>query len=259
VVINCSAIPRDLIGSELFGYVEGAFTGARQGGSPGKFEFADTGTIFLDEIGDMPIDLQGHLLRVIEDRKVIRIGGNDAIPVDVRIIAATNRNIQKDIERGCFRQDLFYRLNVITIHMVPLRERMDDLEDLILLFYKKLTNNPNPPKNPFAESYIQALQNYDFPGNVRELQNIVERSMTIFPNGILDASHLPHEVLFSQKIQSEPTQEGQREYLADKETVYRLLLKNKGNVSKTAQEMGIARTTLYRKMDRYGLNKTVMW
>jgi len=257
VAINCSAIPRELISSELFGYVEGAFTGARRGGSPGKFEFADSGTIFLDEIGDMPIDLQGHLLRVIEERKVLRIGGHDTIPIDVRIIAATNRNILNDIKSGRFRQDLFYRLNVITINMIPFRERLDDLEDMIRIFYTKLTTSLGRPEQRIPESYIKALQSYSFPGNIRELQNIIERSMIMSPNGALDISHLPQEVLNNRKDYLIDTELSKESIMEDRQKIYCLLLKNKGNVSKTAKEMGIARTTLYRKMDRLGLAKSI--
>jgi len=258
VVINCSAIPRELIASELFGYVEGAFTGARRGGSLGKFEFADNGTIFLDEIGDMPIDLQGHLLRVIEDKKVLRIGGHDAIPVDVRIIAATNCDIQADIRNGRFRHDLFYRLNVITINMIPLRERMDDLEDFIHLFHNKITKNLNLPAHHITTAYLRHLQNYHFPGNIRELQNIIERSIAMSTNSVLSPSCLPHEIIYNVKAESVPIFESAQNNSFDKDSIYQLLLKNNGNISKTANEMGIARSTLYRKMDRYGFTKTIL-
>ena len=260
--INCSAMPRDLIASELFGYAEGSFTGAKKGGTPGKFEYANNGTIFLDEIGDMPLDLQGHLLRIIENRTVQRIGANKSIPLDVRIIAATNQNLQQAVQKGTFRQDLYYRLNVITIRMIPLRERLDDLKELSCYFYSTLTSSLRPPANPIADTFIQVLQNYDFPGNVRELRNIVERSMAMYPNRVLDASCLPFDDLFNtasalpekESPQTVPTDGEDRS--GDRERVYFLLVKNKGNVSKTAQEMGIARTTLYRKMERYGLSKT---
>ncbi len=258
VAINCSAIPRELIASELFGYVEGAFTGARRGGSPGKFEFADGGTIFLDEIGDMPFDLQGHLLRVIEDHKVLRIGSHEPISVDVRIIAATNRDLLDDIRNKRFRQDLFYRLNVISIHMLPFRERMDDLEEMVHIIYRKLTSGLGLPERAIPESFLKALEDYPFPGNIRELQNIIERSIVMSSDGALSLEHLPRDVLFNRKlaplsrdIGASASDGGDRDY------VYSLLIKNKGNVSKSAQEMGIARTTLYRKMDRYGFTKSI--
>lgn len=266
--INCSALPRELIASELFGYVDGAFTGARKGGASGKFEYANGGTIFLDEIGDMPLDLQGHLLRLIEDRKVQRIGSNKPVSLDVRIIAATNQDLQKAIQNGTFRQDLYYRLNVITIHTIPLRERLDDLEELAYYFYMGLTKNLHVPAVPISDTFIQVLRKYNFPGNIRELRNIVERSIAMYPGKVLDASCVPFDLFFNQAapaalnpvietpypLKTETAEFGGES--SEKMRVYRLLMKNNGNVSKTAQEMGIARTTLYRKMDRYGLSKT---
>ena len=195
VAINCGAIPRDLIGSELFGYAEGAYTGARKGGNPGKFELAESGTIFLDEIGNMPIDMQGHLLRALEEKKIQRIGGSEIIPLNVRIIAATNQNLLEDVARGRFRQDLYYRLNVIALSMIPLRERPDDIESLVRLFYRRLAISLNKPESPIPEDYIHCLEGYPFPGNIRELQNIVERAITLSENGELSKANLPPEVL----------------------------------------------------------------
>ncbi len=260
VAINCGAIPRELIGSELFGYVEGAYTGARKGGSPGKFELADTGTIFLDEIGDMPIDLQGHLLRVLEERKLTRIGGQEVIPIDVRVIAATNQNLAGKVESGQFRQDLYYRLNVLAIHMLPFRERKDDLPEMIDLFYSKLTKNLEYAKFPVPQSFIDALSAYHFPGNIRELQNIIEHCVIVSGDGKLSVDNLPPEVKLSLRMgkirASAGHLPGKRQASAEKEEVFKALLKHEGNISKAAQELGMARSTFYRKMDRFGLVKS---
>jgi len=257
VVINCSAIPRELIGSELFGYVEGAYTGARKGGSTGKFELADGGTIFLDEIGDMPIDMQGHLLRVIEERHVTRIGGHETIPIDVHVIAATNRNLVEDIADGRFRQDLYYRLNVITIRTVPLRERMQDLPELMQRFYSKLAANLGKSEYPIPDDYFEKLSRYTFPGNIRELQNIIERSLILSADGKLEVSCLPFEVLRPAGVLPKEGGHESSHTKSEKDELYALLMNNKGNISKTAQELGMARSTLYRKMDRFGFQTTI--
>ena len=251
VAINCSAIPRELIGSELFGYVEGAYTGARKGGSSGKFELADGGTIFLDEIGDMPLDLQGHLLRVIEERKITRIGGHDLISVNVRIIAATNRNLPQDITLGRFRQDLYYRLNVLTIHMVPLRERLNDLPLLVALFYRKLAEGFGLEPQPVSDHFLEVLCRYSYPGNIRELQNIIERTLVLSGNGVLEVSNLPEEVRRASEPAAVPRPASAAEagepvrVDSEREALYALLLKNRGNISRTAKELGIARSTKY--------------
>lgn len=255
VAINCSALPRELLGSELFGYVEGAFTGARKGGSQGKFELADGGTIFLDEIGDMPLDMQGHLLRVLEEKRILRIGGHEMIPVDVRVIAATNRDLPTDIKNGRFRRDLYYRLNVVSIHMIPLRERVDDIAQLARFFYQKLALNLNKSIYPIPENFIRKLEAYPFPGNIRELQNVIERSLNLSPNGRLDVSLLPAEILSSEKPVIPVHDNGPmpRYKLAEKEKLVGLLEKHTGNLSKVAAEMGVARSTLYRHLDKLGL------
>jgi transcriptional regulator with PAS, ATPase and Fis domain len=169
VAINCAAIPRELIGSELFGFTEGAFTGAKKGGSPGKFELADGGTIFLDEIGEMSLELQTNLLRVLAQKRIIRIGGYEEIPVDVRIIAATNKNLLQEVKKGFFRKDLFYRLNVITIKMKPLRERVDDIPLLVEYFYQRFSEKLSKMIHPIPDEYMKVLIKHHWPGNVREL------------------------------------------------------------------------------------------
>ncbi|MEG1869128.1 MAG: sigma 54-interacting transcriptional regulator, partial [Clostridiales bacterium] len=195
IAVNCGAIPRDLIGSELFGYAEGSFTGAKKGGKPGKFEMASGGTIFLDEIGEMPIEQQITLLRVLQERVLIRIGGERIIPINVRIICATNKNLLEEVQKGNFRQDLYYRLNVINIHIPPLRERLEDITELFCHFIEKQDKNGNYQNPKDFASIIEILKKYSWPGNVRELQNITERTFYIANSEPLDSSFLPDNIL----------------------------------------------------------------
>ncbi|HWQ31200.1 MAG TPA: sigma 54-interacting transcriptional regulator [Negativicutes bacterium] len=175
VAINCGAIPRNLMESELFGYEEGAFTGAKKGGSPGKFEIAYGGTLMLDEIGDMPIDMQIKLLRVIEEGVITRVGGTRQIPINVRIIAATNKNLVQEVENGNFRLDLYYRLNVLPIHLPALRERRGDIESIARYFMKSMSKRLNKKEVQLGDDMIQCLKEYNWPGNIRELENVIER------------------------------------------------------------------------------------
>ena len=256
VAINCGAIPRDLIGSELFGYTEGAFTGAKKGGSPGKFELAEGGTIFLDEIGDMPAELQSNLLRVIEDKSIRRIGGTSIIPVNVRIIAATNRDLEKAIKQGSFRADLYYRLNVITIRMVPLRKRQKDIEILLLHFLEQLGKQMGKDIIGVDDRVLKLVKTYSWPGNIRELQNAVERALHLADGPVLLPEYLPEEitqVLGKSSFQSENELSAVEDY--EKQVILRLLEENKGNLTRVAARLNIARTTLYRRMAKYGLRK----
>ena len=174
IAVNCGAIPRTLIESELFGYEDGAFTGAKKGGNAGKFEIAEGGTIFLDEIGEMPIDMQIKLLRVIEAGVITRIGSSIEIPIDVRIIAATNKNLKNEVENGNFRKDLYYRLNVLPIYLPPLRERREDIPEFINYYMEKTAEKLNKQAINISEEYMKYLIDYDWPGNVRELENVIE-------------------------------------------------------------------------------------
>lgn len=194
VAINCGAIPRDLIGSELFGYTEGAFTGAKKSGSPGKFELADGGTIFLDEIGDMPPELQTTLLRVLEQKSITRIGGSKVLPVNVRVIAATNRDLALEVKRGNFRRDLYYRLNVVSIRLMPLRERKEDIELLFKHFLERLCAQLGKSVTSIDPGLWPLIKAHDWPGNVRELQNAVERALHFLQDSSLNTEHLPEEV-----------------------------------------------------------------
>jgi len=266
VAMNCGAIPRDLIGSELFGYVEGAFTGAYKGGRPGKFELASGGTLFLDEIGDMPLEQQISLLRVLQDKTITRIGGDNAVVVDVRIICATNKNLQQEVARGNFRQDLYYRLNVISINLPPLREHREDIPLMFDVFIEKVCGKLGVRIPQAPPEVIGHLQQYDWPGNVRELQNVVERMVNIAAGQAIGPEHLPEEImepsagstwqnqttLGSKLAKITAERHKIKNLLADKERdeILILLSKNNGNVSLVAKDLGISRASLYRKLKK---------
>lgn len=268
IAVNCGAIPRDLIGSELFGYVEGAFTGAKKEGNPGKFELASGGTLFLDEIGDMPFEQQVALLRVIHERTVTRIGGYREIPVDVRIICATNKDLEQEMKKGNFRADLYYRLNVISLKIPPLRERPEDIAPLFKHFIQRKVANPHG-EYVVPDSILKLLVNYSWPGNVRELQNIVERILNKSQGKYPELEHLPYD-LFNNNFFQNTSEDAEfkqnkmnllearkkhQEMLIEieKEQLIQLLHKHDGNISKIAKEMGMARSTIYRKLRQYEL------
>ncbi|MEA1962022.1 MAG: sigma 54-interacting transcriptional regulator, partial [Bacillota bacterium] len=262
VAVNCGAIPRELIGSELFGYVEGAFTGARKGGNPGKFELASGGTLFLDEIGDMPFEQQAALLRVIQEKSITRIGGSQIIPVDVRIICATNKDLHDAIHRGKFRQDLYYRLKVISINIPPLRQRKEDIPLLLQYFLQSEFHDYIEDQD-----LIKHLQAYDWPGNIRELQNVVERMSHAAHGDEVSAKHLPPEIIKPEAKTMQPVsfsahpsgttirelRDRNRRLMEEEERrqIIYLLDVHRGNVSKAAKELGVSRTTLYKKMQQY--------
>ncbi|MEW6661436.1 MAG: sigma-54-dependent Fis family transcriptional regulator [Bacillota bacterium] len=251
VAINCGAIPKDLIGSEMFGYTEGAFTGAKHQGSPGKFELADGGTIFLDEIGDMPLDLQAALLRFIQDRQLIRIGGSQVIPVDVRIITATNKNLSQEVSRGNFRQDLYYRLNVFPIHVPPLRERAGDITLLARHFLEKMSHRLGK-RLYFSTTSLACLESYSWPGNVRELENAVQRLAYLVPDGPIQRETVM-TILGERHSPSPPKSMGLSLSDLEKDSIREAIRVNSGNLSQAAKVLGIGRTTLYRKIKKYGL------
>ncbi|HWQ76476.1 MAG TPA: sigma 54-interacting transcriptional regulator [Syntrophomonas sp.] len=260
VAVNCGAIPRELIASELFGYNEGAFTGAKKGGNPGKFELADGGTLFLDEIGDMPLELQVALLRTIQEKQISRIGGSQMIPIDVRIICATNKNLFEEMQKGNFRRDLFYRLNVIDLHILPLRERTEDITLLFSHFLKQM----NPEMNESLEEELQnILVSYAWPGNVRELQNAAERMVNLhqLPDQLLALSQqravCPQENPAREGFSIQQAQSRYKNERLEQERISIIHLLNlyNGNVSQVAREMGISRSTLYRKMKNLSFDK----
>lgn len=264
VAVNCGAIPRELIGSELFGYAEGAFTGAKRGGQPGKFELAAGGTLFLDEIGDMPVEQQVTLLRVLQEKKLSRIGSENIVAIDVRIICATNKDLLQAVEQGTFRRDLYYRLNVISLAIPPLRERG---EDSVLLFrhFVELAGQESSRSYTVDTAVLDCLRNYSWPGNVRELYNVVERAVHLNDDGSITLLQLPAEILRPdiriQALSISPLtgrslfKEKKRRQIAQQECaeVLALLAQYGGNISQVAKHMGIARTTLYRKMRLYSL------
>lgn len=250
IKINCAAIPHNLLESELFGYEEGAFTGARQGGKIGKFELANQGTLFLDEIGDMSLEMQAKLLRVLQEKKIERVGGTESIDIDVRIIAATNQNLMEKIEKGEFREDLFYRLNVIPLRIPPLRERQEDIPLLCDFFIKKYNDKFGIYIENIEEEAMAYLKRYKWPGNVRELENVIERIYNFIDGNVIKKEHLPKKILSNNNI----LPNGDLKRIMDKyekEIIVKTLKTYDGNKSITAKALGISRTSLYQKIDKY--------
>jgi transcriptional regulator with PAS, ATPase and Fis domain/CBS domain-containing protein len=248
VKVNCAAIPRDLIESELFGYVEGSFTGAKRGGKKGKFEAAEGGTIFLDEIGELPIHMQVKLLRVLQEREIERVGATGAKPVNIRVIAATNRDLEQMIEDGDFRLDLYYRLNVFTILIPPLHSRKEDIDVLLPHFLRKVAGRLGKPVPSVDPEAIPYFHSYSWPGNTRELENVIERTVNILKNGrSLSSADLPPK-LFRKENVKEPRELSETLFEAEQKAVNEALLYTNGNKSKAAKLLGISRTALYEKI-----------
>lgn len=258
VAINCGAIPRDLIESELFGYEDGAFTGAKHGGRPGKFEMAHGGTLFFDEVGEMPLEMQVKLLRVLQLSQIVRVGGNQVIPVDVRIIAATNRNLWQMVKDGGFREDLYYRLNIMDITLPPLRERLTDIPLLIECFLKKFSQ-PHGICKKISDAAMQVLCNWDWPGNVRELENAIEHACCLAGNEEIDIGHLPRSLQNKcndnycnlEDVKAMTIKE------AEKAAIARAFNLTNGNIAQTARILGIGRNTLYIKLKEYGVERSL--
>lgn len=275
IALNCGALPRDLVESELFGYESGAFTGARKNGNIGKFELANGGTIFLDEIGEMPLDLQAKLLRVTESKQLMRLGGSKNIKVDVRIIAATNANIDDMIEQKLFRADLYYRLSTMKLYLMPLRERRDDIVRLAEHFIRSVSKRIDKPNiMRFSESAKELLQKLDWPGNVRELQNLIECIVQLYPGDII----LPEYILdnTSQRCYtpSEPSAPaavpavspapavpqsaplpGSRRKKITKEAILEALAACGNNRTEASRYLGVSRRTFYRKLEEFGIGE----
>jgi len=253
VAVNCAAIPDSLIESELFGHVRGAFTGAVKD-KEGKFELADGGTLFLDEIGDLRIDLQAKILRALQEREVDRVGGGKPVSVDVRVIAATNKDIERAVKEGAFREDLYYRLNVITLFIPPLRERKEDIPLLASHFLKKFNKDVDVRVDAGALSLLTA---YGWPGNVRELENVIERASVLKRGALITLDELP-EKLKKEKpgvediILNLPEQGISLEDL-EKSLIIKALDKHKGNQTRAAEYLGITRPTLIYRMEKFGL------
>jgi PAS domain S-box-containing protein len=255
VRVNCSAIPKDLFESELFGYTMGAFTGAHPKGKPGKFELAHRGTIFLDEIGDLPLEMQPKLLRVLESKEVERVGGKHPTRSDFRLIAATNQDLRAMLANGKFRKDLYYRINVIAIHIPPLRERGEDILLLAKHFLARQTEELHLGKVAFAARTKKILLDYPWPGNGRELLNTIERALTSLKGNIIRVDDLPFAVKQHQRSGTSAARSTLNGYLLEAErTAIRESLESAGyNKSLAARQLGIHRTLLYRKMKKLGM------
>ena len=256
VGINCAAIPRELLESELFGYEAGAFTGAKRGGHPGKFELADGGTLLLDEIGDMPLDMQAKLLRVLQERSVTRVGGAHAVPFDTRIIATTNRDLGEDAVSERFRQDLYFRLRVIHVELPPLRERPEDIRALIDHFLALFSARSGRAAITLAPPVLDACLRYPWPGNIRELEHVLEAEISLAPAGETVLRRIPKAVeLAGARRRSAPPTFGASTSLEDAERalIVSALTDTRGDVLQAARRLGISRGTVYNKMARFGL------
>ncbi|MBW1893462.1 MAG: sigma 54-interacting transcriptional regulator [Deltaproteobacteria bacterium] len=263
VKVNCAALPENLLESELFGYMKGAFTGADKD-KPGRFQEADKGTIFLDEIGDLPLSLQAKFLRVLEDKEFYPLGGRRTIKVDVRIISATNRGLEELVENRQFRQDLFYRLNVMHIDLPPLKKRRDDIPLIIRHIVRKLCSARAISSHEISKNAMKMLLNYDYPGNIRELQNILEHALILCQENIIEPEHLPFSLqnrfsaITDEKIKEKTVQRFQLKSADSRErkTILQVLRNNDWHKTRTAKALGIDRTTLWRKMKSLGISPT---
>ncbi|VBB06694.1 fis bacterial regulatory protein hth signature [Lucifera butyrica] len=258
IKINCAAVPENLLESELFGYDEGAFTGAKKGGKPGKFELANGGTIFLDEIGDMPVAMQAKLLRVLQEREIERVGGTKSLKINVRVIAATNRDLENMIEQGQFRQDLYYRLNIIPIHIPPLRERREDIPALCQFLLHKISEQAPNQAEGVSDDAMEYILNYDWPGNVRELENVLERAVNLMDEDeqMIIPEHLPQICKKSRKKQTLGIGVANLSDMVDnaeKQAICQALEAAGGNKSKAAKLLGIHRSGFYQKLQKYNI------
>lgn len=259
IAVNCGAIPLSLMENELFGHEKGAFTDAKDT-QAGTFEQANGGTLFLDEVGELPMDAQVKLLRVLEEKKITRIGGKRAIPVDVRIVAATNRDLDTEVEKGNFRLDLLYRLNVFTIQIPPLRERKKDIPLLVDFFIRKHNQALNLSVQSITQAAMEKILTYDWPGNVRDLENAIQSAMILTPDGIIQTEYLPLRVKGYEQVDTSAVVETEggsiREINAqiEKEIILEALKKHNYNRTLTAEALNVSRKTLFNKMKRYGLD-----
>lgn len=257
IAVNCGALPRELIQSELFGYAKGAFTGAKKEGQIGKFQLAQKGTIFLDEIGDMPMELQANLLRILQEKTVTPLGSNEIIELDVRVIAATNKNLLLEVEKGNFREDLYYRISGINIDIPPLRERGKDIEELFYKFLDKYADDICEYKNiKVTDKFIKALYEYKWPGNVRELENMVISVLNNLEDSCIRIEDLPVKISKCIKLEDHAEEESDNVCLKslnsmEMDNIEQTLKKCNNNISKSARLLGITRATLYRKIHKY--------
>src|SRR3990172_7113712 len=262
VAVNCAAIPEELIESELFGHEKGAFTSA-VASKKGKFDIADGGTIFLDEIGDMSLKTQAKILRILEEKSFERVGGTKKITVDVRVVAATNKNLNEEIKKGNFREDLYYRLNVIPFHVPPLRERREDIPLFVRHFLKEFSREAAKEVPDINEKAIEILLNYDWPGNVRELRNLMERLVIMTSSRVIAPQDIPSYIrgsaavdrqksLLDEETSGETLKEARNDF--EREFIVKKLAEFDGNIARTAEAIGIERSHLYRKIRFYGID-----
>jgi len=256
VALNCGAMAENILESELFGHVRGAFTGAMTS-REGRFEYADKGTLFLDEIGDMSLNLQVKLLRVIQEREIVRVGANEPTRVDVRIIAATNRNLDDEVAKGAFREDLYYRLKVVHIHMPDLKERREDIPILVEHFIRESNRTFERNVTGIDTIALQQLQNYDWPGNVRQLKNVIETMVVLAPSDVLTAADIPGEIRSassrSRALAPMDVFDGLPLSGIEEQMIRHYLKKFNGNRAKVASALGISERTLYRKLKEYAI------
>lgn len=256
VSINCAAIPFELLESELFGYMDGAFTGVKRGGKKGKFQLANGGTIFLDEIGDMPSSMQAKLLRVLQEKEIEPLGSEKSIPLDVRVVAATRQDLEAKMKDGSFREDLYYRLSVFNIHIPPLRERGGDSLELAEFFLDELNHKYKTYKT-FSKAVKAYFLKYQWPGNVREVNNVVQSAYAISTENIIDINDIPARMLQQEKpainLDKNKKSLGQMVDDYEKEVILELLKKHKGNCLEAAKEAGIHKSNFYRKLQKYGI------
>jgi two-component system, NtrC family, nitrogen regulation response regulator NtrX len=258
IEVNCAAIPEELIESELFGHEKGAFTGATAK-KRGKFDLAHEGTIFLDEVADMSLKAQAKVLRILQEKKFERVGGSSLIATDVRVLAATNKDLEKEMEEGRFRQDLFYRLNVIPLKIPPLRDRKEDIPLLVKRFLTEFAAKEREAEKTITDDALTALLEHDWPGNVRELKNIIERLVIMTPDNVISRDDIPfldHQERDIDDDEGDYTSDSFREAKMDFEKQYLLkkLREFEGNISKTAEAIGLERSNLHRKIKAYGLD-----
>jgi len=252
IPINCGAIPPALFESELFGYEAGAFTGAIRQGKSGRLELADGGTLFLDEVGDLPFDLQVKLLRVLQEGVLFRVGGTKPRKINVRIIAATNQNLEEKIKAGHFREDLFYRLNVISLKLPPLRERSEDIPELVQVFLKEFAAKYHKPIPILSSDVMLSLLRYHWPGNIRQIRNVLERLTILTDSGNIEMQDLPDYLTQTSPPLKVDSLKGEKEQL-EKKRIQHALKETYGNKSAAAKKLGISRTNLYQKIKKYNL------
>lgn len=260
VAVNCAAIPRELVESELFGYEKGAFTGASKGGYPGKFELADGGTIFLDEIGELPLDIQSKLLRVLDNHKIVRVGSTFEKNIDVRVIAATNRNLMDEVENKNFRYDLYYRINVIGIGLMDLKDRNEDIELLVDHFMNKL-NSKNPNNVKYIDrNLVEKFKTYNWDGNIRELRNVIEKAYYLSDVNRINEKCIESIIRGKSRVLDNSLETINKEEIiplkvAEEKAIRKAIMYCKGSAEEAAKMLGISRATIYRKISKYGIKE----